>query len=64
MWKVFQLVIIGAVVWAAQQSLPAFNGLIVLVVVAVAVCVALIATKLVRAALDALPRRGFREGAE
>jgi UPF0716 family protein affecting phage T7 exclusion len=65
MWHVFQLLIIGAIVWAADQWIGLVNGLLTLVIVAFAVGVALLATKLIRAALDALARSGrFGERSE
>jgi UPF0716 family protein affecting phage T7 exclusion len=65
MWHVFQLLIIGAIVWVADQWIGLVNGLLTLVIVAFAVGVALLATKLIRATLDAVARsRRVRERAE
>jgi hypothetical protein len=67
MWKVFQLVIIGAIVWAWQTYLGMPDSrLLILAIVAFAVCMALLATNGVRAGLDLLPhrRQKFAEPAE
>jgi hypothetical protein len=67
MWHVFQLLIIGAIVWAWQTYLGMPDSrLLILVIVAFAVCMALLATKAVRYILDLATHRGrqFPEAAE
>jgi hypothetical protein len=58
MWHVFQFAIVCAVIWAWETNLGfPDNRLVILVIVAFAICMAFLATKAVRAALDLLPHR-------
>jgi hypothetical protein len=61
MWHVFQLVIVGAIVWAWQTYLGMPDGrLLILVIVTFAISMAFLATRAVRYGLDLLPGRRQR----